>query len=69
MAYLLEVAADDGTTTVLRPGDVEIVDGRGYVTVSVRGVLIQLRPQPMPSAQEYAAMGEYRRTGRYPVRD
>ncbi|MFI8977098.1 hypothetical protein ACIGO9_29745 [Nocardia asteroides] len=66
LAHLLAMAADEAST-VLRPGDVEIVAGRGFVTAAVRGIWIQLRPEPMLRPQDYAAMGQYWRTGRYPV--
>ncbi|MFE3195861.1 hypothetical protein ACFXHA_43160 [Nocardia sp. NPDC059240] len=62
--YLLEAAADDVQTTVLRPGDVRrFRKGPYYTEVDVSGVIFQLRPEPMPQPHTYAAMGEYWRTG------
>ncbi|MEU2106417.1 hypothetical protein [Nocardia sp. NPDC019255] len=63
VSYLGEAAADDEMTTILRPGDVRFRKGPYYTLVEVRGVLFQLRPEPMPQPDSFAAMGEYWRTG------
>ncbi|MDE1675279.1 hypothetical protein [Nocardia gipuzkoensis] len=63
--YLVDAAADDDMTTVLRPGDVRLGQSHYsvYAVVDVRGVRFQLRPEPMFQPDTYAAMGEYWRTG------
>ncbi|WP_157129027.1 hypothetical protein [Nocardia amamiensis] len=69
--YLVDAAADDDMTTVLRPGDVRLLARRHYslfTVVEVRGVQFQLRPEPMFQPETYAAMGEYWRTGKMPRR-
>ncbi|MGV9839122.1 hypothetical protein ACWDUL_33660 [Nocardia niigatensis] len=62
--YLIEAAANDEMTTTLRGGDVRQAEkGSFYTTVDVRGVRFQLRSEPMPQPEAYAAMSEYWRTG------
>ncbi|WP_328410999.1 hypothetical protein [Nocardia sp. NBC_00403] len=61
--YLLDAAADDDMTRVLRPGDVRFREGLSCTIVDVRGVQFQLRPAPMVRPETYTALGEYWRIG------
>ncbi|WP_433567356.1 hypothetical protein ACQP1O_20475 [Nocardia sp. CA-151230] len=63
--YLAQAAADDTLSLALRPGDVRGVrPGPGGYTmeVDVSGVVFQLRAEPTPSPETFAAMGDYWRT-------
>ncbi|MFI7531629.1 hypothetical protein [Nocardia salmonicida] len=66
--YLVEAAANDDWTRDLRAGDVLIGQWPPYTSIKVRGVMFQLRAEPMVQPETFAAMGEYWRTGELPHR-